>query len=83
MTFTRWSERAESEMRAHIRMLVRSGACVTPIGRYTHIRMPGSETLHEFPSVLVVDEQRKRLAAVARRLGPDEPSTEQPVSLRA
>ncbi len=78
---TRWSARAESEMRASIRILLVSGACVTPIGRYTHIRMPGSEILHEFPSVLVQDEQKRRLAAVARRLGPEEPLADEPVSL--
>jgi hypothetical protein len=74
-----FSARAESEMRAQIRVLLASGATVTPIGRYTHIRMPGAETLHEFPSALVVDEQRIRLAAVERRLGPDLP--DEPVSL--
>jgi hypothetical protein len=74
-----FSPRAESEMRAQIRVLLASGATVTPIGRYTHIRMPGSETLHEFPSAIVVQEQRARLAAVERRLGPDLP--DEPVSL--
>ena len=67
-----WSKPQESQMRAQIRVLIALGAFVTPIGRTTHIRMPGSERLEEFPSALVEDEMRKRLAAVDRLLGPAE-----------
>lgn len=65
--------RQDRAMRATIRLLLTLGAIATPRGQITAIQMPGSEAVQEFPTAMVEEENRLRLASVDRRLGPALP----------
>jgi hypothetical protein len=69
-----FAPRAESEMRAVIRMMLRLGARIhTGRGAYCALQMPGDPTLREFPRRFIREEERAREAAVERRLARAEP----------
>ena len=69
-----FAPRAESEMRAVIRMMIRLGARMhTGRGGYCALQMPGCPTLREFPRRMIREEERAREAAVERRLARPEP----------
>jgi hypothetical protein len=66
----------DSDLAATLRVMLALGAVATPIGRVSHVRMPGSQTVQEFPSAMVEQAQRDRLAAVERRIGLDNPTSD-------
>ena len=68
-----FAPRAESEMRAVIRMMIRLGARIHRRGGLCTLQMPGCPAPREFPSRYVREEERARMAAVERRLARPEP----------
>lgn len=56
---------ANSAERMKVMMLLSNGAIATPIGPVTYLRMAGSELVQEFPSELVEQVERERMAFAA------------------